>query len=158
MLPCEYAVSVAAPTLKSVGPIIMGKFDWDVLGSTEHSVLAVAIFTFHQLLDSFLVTESVKGRSTVMAQSSIEGWIIQTLMWLLKCDDYPSWNHPILQFNSMITINFSGELLDRSIFFWNSWEQDVTFGPFYHFRTCCFWLWNCLLKKQNNNNENQTGL
>lgn len=75
MLPCEYAVSAAAPMLKSVGPILMGKFDWDVLGSTEHgnlSVLAAVIFTFHQLLDSFLVTEPVQGNSTVMGLSSIE--------------------------------------------------------------------------------------
>lgn len=109
MLPCEYAVSAAAPMLKSVGPIIMGKFDWDVLGSTEHgnlSVLAAVIFTFHQLLDSFLVTEPVQGNSTVMGLSSIEAWIIQTPMtlWLLNGDDYPLGNHPILQFNSMIML------------------------------------------------------
>lgn len=75
MLLCEYAVSAAAPMLKSVGPILLGKFDWDVLGSTEHgnlSVLAAVIFTFHQLLDSFLVTEPVQGNSTVMGLSSIE--------------------------------------------------------------------------------------
>lgn len=84
MSPSEYAVLLAAPTLKSVVPSIMGKFDWDVLGSTEHSnlrMLAVVIFTFLQLLDKFLVTEPVHYSSEFIGLSSIQAWIIH-----LVCD------------------------------------------------------------------------
>lgn len=145
MLPCEYAVSAAAPMLKSVGPIIMGKFDWDVLGSTEHgnlSVLAAVIFTFQQLLDSFLVTEPALHWSVDYSDSydfvTTERWWLslgKSSHSAVQFDDYVvfawSWNNKIMTRGALkVCVNFVFNicwlnLLDEPLFFYNKTRTKV---------------------------------
>lgn len=104
MSPSEYAVSLAAPTLKSVVSNIIGKFDWDVLGSTEHSNVGCGNLHISPASRSVFSNRASTSQQWSHGSELHSSLDYSPSKWQLKCDYHPLGNHLTLPFNSTISL------------------------------------------------------